>query len=425
MGTAIVSPITSEKTITSSCTEKTEAETDNNTFRSSATAFHHYPKGGIYVGPFFIAKVSANFLSGSGYVYESSSSRFLDFEFGPYGDGKLILRPLRFWKNPLIYYSNWSGTPSGLRIACVIKHFYGKIEYSGDRTIINGWCILVDAFLDPLIIIEDASLIPTDDSYVDAQYPSQNYGTNDVLEVSDSDGSETARSYLKFDTSDIPSNIVLHYALLSLYYCGWEGTGEPEVGIFQVKDNWDENNITWNNQPDFSSNSEYSFLIPPAEPQKVEYWDITDLAKGWITGNIPNNGIVLKYCNPCDENITRRVFKSKESSTEKEKPTLIISYNSPPEKPNKPSGLTNLKIGKEYNYTTRTIETNGDRVYFWFDWGDGTNSGWVGPYDPFAWDAIASHAWESEGNYQIKVKAKDTWGLESIWSDPLNVTVYP
>ena len=52
---------------------------------------------------------------------------------------------------------------------------------------------------------------------------------------------------------------------------------------------------------------------------------------------------------------------------------------------------------------------DGDHVYYLIDWGDGTNSGWVGPYEPGETVSI-SHVWSDEGTYQIKVKAKDEDG---------------
>ena len=422
IGTSIIPATTSLKTIKTTNAEKTQV----GTFAPESLGFDYLSTGGAVVGPFFVAKLKANFLSGSGWAHQSESSRFLVFEFGPYGDGYVNIRPITSWRNPLNLSSDAGGV-RGDRIMVQVKYFFGKVEYSGDRTIINGWCIMVQAFLELLILEWDAEFTPEEDSYVDKFYPTQNFGSENTSEVADSNGVETARSYLKFDVSSIPSNTIIHYALISLYYYDWEGTGEPEVGVYEVEDGWNEDTITWSNQPDSSSNPEYSIPIPPADPQKIEeYWDITDLAKGWINDNTHNNGAVFKFCNPCQGDITRRVFRSKESTVEYEKPKLVIAYNKPPYKPAKPQGLTHLETGVEYEYTvTTTYDPNGDRVFYLFDWGDGTDSGWVGPYvsSPY-YEATASHAWDSEGDYQIKVKAKDTWGAESSWSDPLDVTVF-
>ena len=61
--------------------------------------------------------------------------------------------------------------------------------------------------------------------------------------------------------------------------------------------------------------------------------------------------------------------------------------------------------------------------------GDGNYSSWLGPYES---DQIinVSNIWHYEGEYEIRVKAKDIYDIESEWSDPLVVSmpkssVYP
>jgi len=103
-----------------------------------------------------------------------------------------------------------------------------------------------------------------------------------------------------------------------------------------------------------------------------------------------------------------------------EQAVVICPVNSPPNKPAKPSGSANGKIKVEYTYTSNTTDPDGEQVYYLFDWGDGTNSSWVGPYASGAIGS-AKHTWTVKNSYQIKVKAKDTSGSESNWSDPLPV----
>jgi hypothetical protein len=382
---------------------------------------YYLPTGGQYVGPFFVGKISANFFNGSGWV--KRSGRSLLFEFGPYGDGTVELDKPFFWSEPLTFYSNSSGRLFGRRILVAVRYFFGNVKYVEDRAIVKGWCFLTEFFIDYLILHEDLTILPEDDSFVNINYPIENYGTSEFLEVSVNDDIEEMRSYIKFNISSIPENAFIHKALLSLNYCGWDGPNEPEIGVYRVFNNWDEETINWDNQPDFSNKCEYHWKIPPADPIRLEYWDITDLARGWYDVDIPNHGIVVKFCNSNFEDFTKRVFNSKEAANNKNRPLLVINYNHPPNKPSKPSGLHFLKIGKTYNFSTSTIDTDGDRVFFWFDWGDDTNSGWVGPFD-YGYPGSASHSWNKDGNYQIRVKAKDTFGSESEWSTPLNITVY-
>ena len=45
------------------------------------------------------------------------------------------------------------------------------------------------------------------------------------------------------------------------------------------------------------------------------------------------------------------------------------------------TGTISGKVNTDYPYTSITTDPEGDQVLYWFDWADGTNSGWLGPYD--------------------------------------------
>jgi hypothetical protein len=96
--------------------------------------------------------------------------------------------------------------------------------------------------------------------------------------------------------------------------------------------------------------------------------------------------------------------------------------NLPPNKPSQPSGQVNGTIKQEYIYTTNTTDPNGDKVYYQWDWGDGTTSEWLGPYTSGV-TISTTHQWTAKGSFSIKVKAKDMSGAESSWSNPLPVTI--
>jgi len=96
--------------------------------------------------------------------------------------------------------------------------------------------------------------------------------------------------------------------------------------------------------------------------------------------------------------------------------------NQRPKTPSRPSGNASGKANDEYTYTTSTLDPDGDYIYYQWDWGDGTTSEWYGPYLSSE-ICNASHTWTSKGNYEIKVKAKDSNGAESDWSDPLSITM--
>jgi 3',5'-cyclic AMP phosphodiesterase CpdA len=91
--------------------------------------------------------------------------------------------------------------------------------------------------------------------------------------------------------------------------------------------------------------------------------------------------------------------------------------------PKAPSGPINGRIRKPLTFMTSTIDPEQDKIYYLFDWGDGTNSGWLGPIDSGS-TFYKSNEWTKKGSYQVKVKAKDIHGTESGWSDPLTVNIH-
>ena len=103
-------------------------------------------------------------------------------------------------------------------------------------------------------------------------------------------------------------------------------------------------------------------------------------------------------------------------------PTIALHISHPPDKPVKPSGPTSGKSGQDYVYSTNTTDPDGDQILYLFDWGNGSTSDWLGPYDSGE-ICEASHCWDEKGTYLIKVKARDKCGIESPWSDPLSLSI--
>ena len=102
-------------------------------------------------------------------------------------------------------------------------------------------------------------------------------------------------------------------------------------------------------------------------------------------------------------------------------PSLQIAGSSqPPMKPESPQGPIEGKVRENYEFSTFTIDPDNDNIYYLFDWGDDIFSDWAGPYESGEICKI-SHSWNKKGNYEIKVKAKDINGLQSEWSDSLEI----
>jgi SagB-type dehydrogenase family enzyme len=94
--------------------------------------------------------------------------------------------------------------------------------------------------------------------------------------------------------------------------------------------------------------------------------------------------------------------------------------NDPPFAPSL-TGPSSGKPGIRYNYSMVTIDPDNDDVFYFVDWDDGSNSGWVGPF-PSDMMITLNHTWSQPGTYTIQVKARDTHNLESNWT-PLEMVI--
>ncbi len=99
----------------------------------------------------------------------------------------------------------------------------------------------------------------------------------------------------------------------------------------------------------------------------------------------------------------------------------ITITNEVPNKPNPPNGPSRPCVDVTNTYTVSTLDPDGHRVKFIFDWGDDETS--TTDFVDSEAVASASHRWDEKGNYQIKVRAEDEYGKQSEWSDPLPIQV--
>jgi hypothetical protein len=72
------------------------------------------------------------------------------------------------------------------------------------------------------------------------------------------------------------------------------------------------------------------------------------------------------------------------------------------------TGPTNGKIGVNYDFTFKVDDPEDDDIWYYIDWGDGTNTDWFGPY-PSGQEITKTHKWLANGTYDIWGKSKDIW----------------
>jgi hypothetical protein len=80
--------------------------------------------------------------------------------------------------------------------------------------------------------------------------------------------------------------------------------------------------------------------------------------------------------------------------------------------PSNLTGVTKGDINTNYTFYSCTNDSDNDIIFYFFDWGDGNDTGWLGPYDSNV-TVNASHSWTEQGGYYIREKTKDIFYNES------------
>jgi outer membrane protein assembly factor BamB len=80
--------------------------------------------------------------------------------------------------------------------------------------------------------------------------------------------------------------------------------------------------------------------------------------------------------------------------------------------------------GDTLTFKATTTDPNDDNISFQFDWGDGSGLEWT-DYVASGDTITVKHAYDSVGNYEVRVKARDVHGAYSEYSDPLVVEIIP
>ena len=182
----------------------------------------------------------------------------------------------------------------------------------------------------------------------------------------------------------------------------------------------------------------YSFTTSTIDPDgdDVKYgwdWDGDNVIDQWTGFYDSGDSVTLSHRYTSAGTYQIKVVAKDEHGAQSDfssSKTIIITGNSAPNKPATPSGPISGRPGIPYSYSSSTTDPDGDNVYYLFDWGDGTTSGWKGPFSSGS-TIIESHTWANRGTYAIRVKAKDdpngdgdlSDGTESVFSDSLPISM--
>lgn len=165
------------------------------------------------------------------------------------------------------------------------------------------------------------------------------------------------------------------------------------------------------------------------------YWDEDDILEkamfqawwedglGWI-GGMTDMGLFYLYENYSGGGRTKYYYEAYNVNGDPSVRLWTDDPSKPPETPTKPDGPDEWIPFEEVTFSSTTTDPDGDSIYYLFDWGDGNNSGWVGPYAS-GQTGKASYIWHELSEYQVKVMARDTLNTQSEWSEPHTITIIP
>ena len=240
----------------------------------------------------------------------------------------------------------------------------------------------------------------TNDSYVNQKTPSENYGSESYLGVSNNHGNNSSgwQQYLliHFNLSTIPSITDITQAHLYLYYYDYDknDTAGRNLSIRRITSSWNESNVNWSNHPTNSSENTSNSTVPSSFGWIS--WDVLSDVNNFTQGKNENYGWQIMDLQRWETfNIPVTKFKSKETQTEYI-PYLKITYITP---------LIPYIQGPYQGDVGEEIQFNGSFIglgippYKWeWDFGDGNTSN----------KQNATHIYGKAGNYTVNLTIKDS-----------------
>ncbi len=164
---------------------------------------------------------------------------------------------------------------------------------------------------------------------------------------------------------------------------------------------------------------------PNGDSMDVTFYNASDGSLIGTATNVPNGtaSVVWSEASAYDTTYTWYANVTDGTYTNQSAEWRFTTRDSePPGTPSRPSGPSEGDINATYDYSTQASDPDGDDVQYGFDWDDGSSIEWTS-YKSSGATATASHAWSSPGTYEVKVRARDTAGKTSGWSNARTVTI--
>jgi len=138
----------------------------------------------------------------------------------------------------------------------------------------------------------------------------------------------TSRVLIEFALSDIPIQTQIDSARLSLFWVSHETlhgqTGENGFSILRIIQPWQENSVTWNNQPATSTENAIAIAKSISEEQSYLNIDVTTLVQNMINNPADNHGFMLKLNEEFPYKLV--IVASSDYPDKSKHPKLVVYY---------------------------------------------------------------------------------------------------
>ena len=174
------------------------------------------------------------------------------------------------------------------------------------------------------------TLYPNKDASILSCTRTTNYGSYEFLTAQkETIGSTTCliRSLIEFDLSQLPQELVVTNATLTLSGIDHQGANQTEIR--RITEAWGEIQVTWDDQP-FATGQQMQYLQQSSAPNEDYTIDVTWFIQNWQSGNYENNGLMLQLYDE-DGADAQMVFASSDHVQSNLRPVLIINYDEPEE----------------------------------------------------------------------------------------------
>jgi hypothetical protein len=236
-----------------------------------------------------------------------------------YGD-KIIFKI----NHPFIYDSNLNFTYGSYLIVREGNHL--RISLKVPEAWLNDSNRKYPVYIDPAV-----SIYPSNDAELVEYSPDWNYGSSIYLAVQSKSGADV-RAILKFSLPSYIDADSVTNAMLQLYKdFGSTGSGDRYIEIREaLHDSWDEDTITWNNQPGYRSTVLDVIRIGDSG-YKYFGRDVENFINA-VKNNLAGDGVLSLYVKDSSEDSPTKYtqyFFSSEYSTTYRRPILYIYYTEP------------------------------------------------------------------------------------------------